>query len=151
MSNTKPYKSIAIDSILAKVDPKIEKQIEFQMKLAAKIDDARIKKGLSKKQFAQKLSKRPSEISKWLSGTHNFTVNTLFDIQKLLDVDLINVEDNPREQILQFSTQVIQEGLYYPISYGYSNPEDLVDLLYKSYALNIPMSGLMNIKTTAEA
>jgi hypothetical protein len=33
-----------------------------------------------------------SLISLWLSGTHNFTVETLVDIQQTLGISLLNVE-----------------------------------------------------------
>lgn len=33
--------------------------------------------GLSKKQLADALGRRPSEITKWLSGQHNFTLRTI--------------------------------------------------------------------------
>lgn len=34
-------------------------------------------KEYNKKQFAEALGKRPSEVTKWLSGEHNFTIATL--------------------------------------------------------------------------
>ncbi|MDE6813919.1 MAG: helix-turn-helix transcriptional regulator, partial [Duncaniella sp.] len=34
-------------------------------------------RGLSKKQFAEDIGKRPSEVTRWLSGEHNFTISTL--------------------------------------------------------------------------
>ena len=34
-------------------------------------------KGLNKKQFAKALGKRPNEITRWLSGGHNFTIATI--------------------------------------------------------------------------
>lgn len=34
-------------------------------------------RGLSKKQLADAIGKRPSEITRWLSGEHNFTISTL--------------------------------------------------------------------------
>lgn len=43
------------------------------MMLAANIADDMQIACLSKKQFADKMGKNPSEITKWLSGTHNFT------------------------------------------------------------------------------
>jgi ribosome-binding protein aMBF1 (putative translation factor) len=89
MNKIETYNSEAIESILRNFDPKLEKQVEFRMKLAAKIDNARKKLGWSKKLLAEKLSKRPSEVSKWLSGTHNFTSDTLFEIQYLMGVELI--------------------------------------------------------------
>ena len=36
-----------------------------------------MQRGLTKVEFAQALGKRPSEITKWLSGQHNFTVRTI--------------------------------------------------------------------------
>jgi len=152
MSNIKPYNSTAIDSILSEIEPKLEKRIEFRMKLAAKIDSARLKMGLSKKQLAQRFSKSPSEISKWLSGTHNFTTDTLFDIQQFLGVELINTEeDKPKEQILQFSIEVTQEELSRTLKYGYPGLNDFSDLLFKTSAFDISMSGLNNFKIEAEA
>lgn len=43
-------------------------------------------------ELADKLGKSPSEISRWLSGTHNFTLDTLFDIEDKLGVKLINID-----------------------------------------------------------
>lgn len=34
------------------------------------------KRGVSKKQFADALGKRPCEVAKWLSGQHSFTIAT---------------------------------------------------------------------------
>ena len=38
------------------------------------------------------MRKEPSEISKWLSGTHNFTTNTLVDIGLALDIEFLQTE-----------------------------------------------------------
>ena len=46
---------------------------------------------MNQKDLAEKLNKRPSEISKWLSGTHNFTIYTLYDIAKTLNVEVIDL------------------------------------------------------------
>ena len=59
---------------------------QTRMMLAAKIYDAMIAKGIDKKQFAELLGHRLSVINKWLSGRHNFTVDTLTDIQRVLGV-----------------------------------------------------------------
>ncbi len=59
------------------------------MLLAAKIDNAIKAKYWKKKEFAESLNKKPSEIAKWLSGTHNFTIETLFDIERVLDINII--------------------------------------------------------------
>ena len=37
------------------------------------------------------MGKRPSEVTKWLSGNHNFTLETISLIEKNLDITLIMV------------------------------------------------------------
>jgi len=48
-------------------------------------------KGMSQKDLAEKLNKRPSEISKWLNDGHNLTLKTISKIEAVLDEDIINV------------------------------------------------------------
>ena len=36
--------------------------------------------------------KTPSEITRWLSGTHNFTVDTLTDLGRVLETNFINLQ-----------------------------------------------------------
>lgn len=65
--------------------------MERRMMLAVKIAEGIKKKGLSQKEFAEKMCKRPSEISKWLKGDHNFTTSTLFDIEDILNIHIIDI------------------------------------------------------------
>ena len=62
-----------VDSIPA-VD-KEEARLSFD--IADRIAQLMEERGLSKKQFADALGRRPSEITKWLSGQHNFTLRTI--------------------------------------------------------------------------
>ena len=48
-------------------------------------------RGLSKKQFADALGRRPSEITKWLSGQHNFTISTLAMLSAFFGKSIISV------------------------------------------------------------
>lgn len=47
------------------------------------------KKNISQRQLADKLGKKESEISKWLSGNHNFTLRTLAKIESILMEDIL--------------------------------------------------------------
>lgn len=58
-------------------------QVHARMRVAARINDIRQELNLSKSEFAELLGKHPSEISKWLSGTHNFTQDTYTLIEVL--------------------------------------------------------------------
>ena len=48
-------------------------------------------RGMSQKELAEKLDKRPSEINKWLGGEHNLTLRTIAKIEDVLGEDIINV------------------------------------------------------------
>lgn len=52
--------------------------------------------GLTRKEFAQKMHRVPSEVTRWLSGKHNFTSDLLAEISYVLGVSISGAEDaNP--------------------------------------------------------
>jgi transcriptional regulator with XRE-family HTH domain len=59
------------------------------MNLAAKIDDVLQSRGFTNAEFAFTMGKKPSEISRWLSGTHNFTTETIWEIERVLNIQLL--------------------------------------------------------------
>lgn len=82
------YKSPELDAFLALEETINTDYIRTSMLLAVQIEDAMLAKGIGKKQFADLLGKKPSVITKWLSGTHNFEINTLTQIANALDIKL---------------------------------------------------------------
>jgi len=81
-----------ISEILGSISPNEAKKIENKMLLAAKIDDAMKAKGWKKKDLMKAMGKKnPSEVTRWLSGTHNFTVDLLTEIGLALDTDFLNL------------------------------------------------------------
>jgi transcriptional regulator with XRE-family HTH domain len=48
-------------------------------------------KTLSQKDLADLLDKKESEVSKWMTGTHNFTLKTLVKIEDVLGYPIIKV------------------------------------------------------------
>ena len=48
-------------------------------------------KCLSKKQLADNLGKRPNEITRWLSGEHNFTLSTIAKLSSYFGEPIIEV------------------------------------------------------------
>lgn len=93
------HDSGVLDEFLSLGTPEELARTESRMILAAKIFDAMVAKGLGKKQFAELMGQRPSVITKWLSGGHNFTVDTLTDIQRGLNIQLLALEEKPIAQI----------------------------------------------------
>lgn len=70
--------------ILASITPEQRARTYKQMAIAAKIADALEAKGWGKREFATYMNQQPSVITRWLSGTHNFTLDTLSDIEEVL-------------------------------------------------------------------
>lgn len=76
--------------MLAHLDENEMAKVSNKMLIAAKISNALRNKGMTQKEFAITMKKTPSEISEWLSGDRNFTVDTLTEISKALNIVLLN-------------------------------------------------------------
>ena len=60
---------------------------------AEQIRSALSERGLSRKQFADLMGRNPSDVTKWLSGKHTFTIALLQEISDALGTDITGVED----------------------------------------------------------
>jgi transcriptional regulator with XRE-family HTH domain len=130
MNNRKSYNSQVIDDLLREITPRELSGIEKRMLLAVRIDDAIKTKGWKKKDFAKAIGKKPSEVSKWLSGTHNFTADTLFDIERVLDIQLFRLENKQETTFKTYIVSVSNKLSEYHQPYG---QEIMNDPLYKSF------------------
>lgn len=81
----------AYRKMLASVPPDIKAEIDLSFAVSDRIDALMQERGLSKKQFADALGRRPSEITKWLSGQHNFTLSTLAMLSSFFGQPIITV------------------------------------------------------------
>lgn len=72
----------------------IERQVQARRRRIAEeirivLDDL----GLNRKQFAEKMGRQPSEVTRWLSGSHNFTSDLLEEISIALGRPISGAED----------------------------------------------------------
>ena len=88
--------------IIANADPVKVAKVQNKMIVAAKIADAMKAKNLNQKQFAKLMGRTESEISDWLSGDRNFTIDTLFDIGQALGISFLS-------ESIQYSTSDVYE------------------------------------------
>jgi ribosome-binding protein aMBF1 (putative translation factor) len=91
ITKARKYNSSKLQELLDEVSPLEMEQTKTKMKLAARIEDYMRAKGWNKSQFAEKVGKNPSEITKWLSGTQNFTVDVLTEIASTFDIELTDL------------------------------------------------------------
>ncbi|SHG16381.1 Helix-turn-helix [Salegentibacter echinorum] len=73
-------------------DPEIEKLTERNLAISNKVQVILNQRGIKQKEFAAMLNKKPSEVSKWLSGLHNLTLKSIIKMEVALDIDLISIE-----------------------------------------------------------
>jgi hypothetical protein len=59
--------------------------------IACRLDAVMKEKGISKKKLAELTHRRPSDVTRWLGGGHNFTCKTIALIQQALGVPLIEI------------------------------------------------------------
>lgn len=77
--------------MLAAVPADIQKEVDLEVAISNRINDLMLQRGLSRLGFAQALGKRPSEVTKWLSGQHNFTIRTLSSLSAFFGESLVRV------------------------------------------------------------
>lgn len=77
--------------MVREVPDEIKEEINLTFAISNKIDELMRERGLSKKQFADQIGRRPSEITRWLSGQHNFTVSTLAMLSAFFGKSIISV------------------------------------------------------------
>jgi len=88
------------------------KRTENRMLLAQKIDMGMKAKGWNKTKFAKEIGQKNSVITRWLSGTHNFTSDTLTDIADVLGIDLLDtsIETSKVSNVVKVSSSPMPEG-----------------------------------------
>lgn len=74
-----------------RVNPEVRKSVALSFRIVDRIHEILEEKGLKQKDLALRLGKSEAEISKWMRGTHNFTIDTLVSIENALEAPIIEV------------------------------------------------------------
>lgn len=69
----------------------LKKQLGYSDAIAIKLDGMLKQRGMSQRDLAKNTGKTEAEVSRWLGGTHNFTLRTLAKISIVLGEDVIIV------------------------------------------------------------
>lgn len=109
-ANMETISSKHINDILDSIDPIDQEKVDAKMIIAAKIEDAMKNKGWRKTDLLKALKKEnPSVITKWLSGTHNFTVETLVELGHALGINLLDLT-KPEGKVIIYVQSVSQKA-----------------------------------------
>lgn len=80
-----------LNDVIEQASPESVRFIEQSLAMANYIESLLSIKGLKQKDLAGKTGKSEAEISKWLSGTHNFTLRSIAKIEAVLNENLIEI------------------------------------------------------------
>ena len=80
-----------MDEIRSTITPEMKLQMEMSVAIANRIYEILESKGMTQKELAQKLGKTETEVSRWLSGTHNLTLSTICKISAALGEEIVIV------------------------------------------------------------
>ncbi len=92
-------RNVIIEKRRTQIPEDIKRQVSISFQIVDRIHSILSEKGLRQKDLADMLGKNESEISKWMRGTHNFTIETLSSIESVLGEHIICVcDDSPVHQ-----------------------------------------------------
>ena len=101
--------------IVSEANPDKLAKMRNRMLIAARIADAMKAQHLNQKQFAKLMGRTESEISDWLSGDRNFTIDTLFDIGQALGVSFLSTTLHyTTSDVFEFESMMVSEPLPEP-------------------------------------
>jgi transcriptional regulator with XRE-family HTH domain len=108
--------------------------VDYTFDLSKRIQFLLDQNSMGQKDLAKVLGKNDSEISKWLSGSHNFTLKTVARIEEVLGgklLEIVNEETLNKEESVSVYF-INSEELYRPK--GYYNLKEVLPL--KKYSSN---------------
>lgn len=81
----------AFDRIAARTPEEIRRFVNKMLDVADRIHAILEQKGMTQKDLAVALHESESEISKWVSGSHNLELKTIIRIEEALGEDILTV------------------------------------------------------------
>lgn len=84
-------RSDIIEARRAKVSPEVRRRVDLSFLIVDRIHAILEERQLKQKDLATMLNKKESEVSKWMRGTHNFTIATITQIEKVLGETILQV------------------------------------------------------------
>lgn len=84
-------RSKTFQRILDKTPEEVKIFVRHYGDIVVRINELLEEKGYTQKQLAEKMDKKPSEISKWLNGQHNFTLRSIAKLEAELGAPILYV------------------------------------------------------------
>lgn len=84
-------RSKIIEERRRQVSPEVKERVSLSFQIVDRIHQILVERNLRQKDLALMLGKSEAEISKWMRGTHNFTIDTIVSIEEALNAPVLQV------------------------------------------------------------
>ena len=84
-------RSKIIEERRRQVSPEVRERVSLSFQIVDRIHQILAERNLRQKDLALMLGKSEAEISKWMRGTHNFTIDTVVAIEEALQAPVLQV------------------------------------------------------------
>ena len=84
-------RSKIIEERRRQVSPEVRERVSLSFQIVDRIHEILEERNLRQKDLALMLGKSEAEISKWMCGTHNFTIDTVVAIEEALQAPILQV------------------------------------------------------------
>ena len=91
-----------MEMIRQQTPPEVQKQVDLCVAIANRVYDLLEERGMSQRDFARALGKTETEVSRWLSGTHNLTIGTIAKMATVLGDDIITATSSVKHETYQY-------------------------------------------------
>ena len=139
-----------MDSIRKTTPENTNKQVDFGVAIANRVYDLLKERNMTQRDFAKALNKTETEVSRWLSGTHNLTLSSIAKMATVLGDDIITTTHTLRPykipDVEQYATSVAEEihtytysctTIDFPQRHHLARKPQVSDYQYLSYFLHI--------------
>lgn len=83
--------NIPLQEIFDEIPREKREETRLSFAISNRIDTLMRQRGLNRKQLAEALGKRPNEITRWLSGEHNFTLAAIAKLSTFFGNPIVDV------------------------------------------------------------
>jgi len=97
---------------LTQVSPSLHKEVSLSFDIAKRIHDILERKRWSQADLARIMGKKTPVVTRWMSGTHNFTIRTIAEIEIALGEEIICVKRGKSKVKCEVKSEVkkVQDG-----------------------------------------
>lgn len=106
-------KNPLLEKLRREMPEDIKREVDLSFEISDRINEILKQQNLTQRDLALKLGKSETEISKWMRGTHNFTIRTIARIETALGEPILGLSQQKKNVQAQFFFIPVQNACYF--------------------------------------